>query len=270
MQSFDDLINFVMSKQVLGTIIVILVAFLIVLLLNKYISDRLKGKNSYEIKRRKTLIKLFQNIFKYIIFIVAFLIILNFFGVDTKSVIASLGVAGVIIGLALQDTVKDFIGGINLIFENYLAVGDYVNYNGFIGEVIELNLRTTKIKDFEGQVLIISNRNIDSIINISQKRSELYLNIDTAYEAEVLKTEKVLQKVLDQAIKDGLILPTSTYLGINELGSSSVKYLICIHCEPSNRFKVRREMLKRVKIAYEKNNIKIPYNQIEVHHGQDI
>lgn len=268
---FENILDFVLTKKVLGSAITILVAVILVRIFKNIISKVLiKGKTDYEIKRRKTIIELIGSIFKYIIYIIAGLIILDFYGVNTRSLIASIGVAGAVLGLALQDTLKDFIGGISLILENYLAVGDTVTYNDFTGEVIELGLRVTKIKKASGEVLVIANRNIDTIINLSQKKANLYLEIDTAYEEKENKVEKVLMKVLDDAIVEKLILPDSEYLGVNDLSASSVKYLVKINCNQNKRYEIRREMLKRIKLAYDKNNIKIPYNQIEVHHGQDV
>ncbi len=260
-----------MTKRILGSIITLIIAVILVSIIKSIISKILiTGRTQFEIKRRTTIISLFQNIVKWIIYAIAILIILDFWGVDTRSLIASLGIFGAVLGLALQDTVKDFIGGISLILENYLQVGDTVTYNNFTGEVIELGLRTTKIEGFNGEVLVVANRNINTIINASQKKAHLLLEIDTAYEEKVAKVEKVLKGVIADAIKDEIILEDSAYLGVNELSSSSVKYLINIHCHQNNRYIVKRVMLERIKLAYEKNNIKIPYNQIEVHHGQDI
>lgn len=271
MEFLQKALEFIMTKQIFGTALVILISYIVIHISNGFISKIfVTGKSSYEIKKRKTIIKLIQSIFKYVIIFLAILIILDFYGVNTKSLIASLGIAGAVIGLALQDTVKDFISGISLILENYLAVGDIVTYNDFTGEVIELGLRTTKIKAFNGEVLIVANHNIDTIINTSQKSSNLYLEIDTAYEAKCADVEKVLKEVIKKAVEDKLILPDSEYLGINELSAHSTKYMINIHCHQSKRYSVRRDILKRVKEAYEEHDIKIPYNQIEVHHGQDI
>lgn len=271
MEFFEKIIDVILTKQILGTAIVIVVTFILISLFNKGIEKiMIKGKTAFEIKRRRTIVKLFQSIFKYILIIIAFLIILDFYGVDTKSLIASLGVAGVVLGLALQDTVKDLISGTMLIMENYLAVGDTVTYNNFTGEVIELGLRTTKIKGFDGEVMIIANRNIDTIINASQKKATLYIDIPTAYEEKIEKVEKVLTDVINQALEDKVALDDSAYLGVNGLDSSCVNYLIYVVCKQDDRYKVKREILKRVKAAYDKNKIKIPYEQIEVHHGQDI
>lgn len=271
MEALTKIYEAIMTKRIFGSFLVIVITFILISIFNGIISNILiTGKTPFEIKRRKTIIKLFQSFFKYIIFAIAILIILDFYGVDTKSLVASLGVVGVVLGLALQDTVKDLISGVSLILENYLAVGDVVTYNDFTGEVLELGLRTTKIKKASGEVMIIANRNIDTIINSSQKKAHILLEIDTAYEVEAKKVEKVLKDIINKAIKEKLIIDDSSYLGINSLGESSVKYLISIHCEQTKRHQVRREMLLRIKTAYEKNNIKIPYNQIEVHHGEDI
>lgn len=268
---FEKLFDFIMTKRILGSVIVLVVTMILIKIFNNIISKILiTGKDQFEIKRRKTIIKLFQSFFKYILWTIALLTILDFYGVNTRSLIVSIGSIGVVLGLALQDTVKDLISGISLILENYLAVGDIVTYNDFTGEVLEIGLRTTKLKKASGEVMIIANRNIDTIINSSQKKANLLLEIDTAYEEECKKVEKVLKSVISESIKEGLIIEDSAYLGINDLSASSVKYLINIHCEQTKRMIVKRAILEKVKIAYEKNNIKIPYNQIEVHHGQDI
>ena len=271
MKFFEKLFDIIMTKQIFGTAVVILVTFLLISMFNKGIEKiMIKGKTAFEVKRRKTIVKLFQSIFKYVLIVIAFLIILDFYGVDTKSLIASLGVAGVVLGLALQDTVKDFISGIMLIMENYLAVGDTVTYNDFTGEVLELGLRTTKIKGFDGEVMIIANRNIDTIINASQKKADIYIDIPTAYEEDIDKVEKVLTEVVNKALEENVALPDSAYLGVNGFESSQVNYLIHVTCKQDDRYKVKREILKRVKVAYDKNHIKIPYEQVEVHHGKDI
>lgn len=271
MELLENVFDIFMTKRIFGSIMVIIISSIIVSLLNRIISKLLIiGRTQKEIKKRRTIVKLFQNFCKCFIWLIAFLTILDFWGVNTKSLIASLGVAGAVLGLALQDTVKDIICGITLILENYFAVGDIVTFNDFTGEVVELSIRTTKIKAFDGEVLVISNRNIDSIKNVSQQEANLLLDIDTAYEEKVEKVEKVLKEVIEQAIKENLISKESEYLGVNELDSSSVKYLIKIICNQNDRYIIRREMLKRVKLAYEANNIKIPYPQIEVHNGQKI
>lgn len=178
------IIEFAESVKFYGPIIVILGAIFIYSVISIVLNKAtIRGKTEYERKKRKTVILLFQNITKYVCLIFAILMILNIYGVNTSSIIAGLGIASVVIGLALQDALKDIISGINIIMDNYYVVGDYVKYGDFTGIITSFGLKSTKIKDFNGNVLNIANRNIDKIINISQERHVIYLRVPTAYEA---------------------------------------------------------------------------------------
>lgn len=272
MRLLNIVIKIVKSSKFYGPILVIIGAVFIYKLINKLFDKAsIRGKNEFEKKKRKTIISLFKNIIKYLIFIIACLIILNIYGVNTTSVLAGLGIAGVVIGLALQDALKDIIGGINIIMDNYYVVGDLVKINDFTGYVTHFGLKSTKIKSFAGEVLVIANRNIDKVINLSQQNAELYIRIPTAYECDHKKVEKVLNGVID-IIKeyDYVVDSKCYYAGIDELDSSSVNYMIVINCDNTKRYSLRREILTLVKDAYEKNDLKIPYNQLEVHNGYKI
>ncbi len=271
MDYFLFLLDILKKKQVYGVILVIAFSFLIYKFLLSVVKKIvIKGKTPIEIKRRKTIQILFENIILYVIFIIAILIILEIYGVDTKSLIASLGVAGVVLGLALQDTVKDIISGITIIMENYFVVGDYVTFGDFTGEIISLGLKSTKIKSINGDVLIIANRNISNIINQSQKLAGVIIDVPTAYEEKTEKVEKVLKEAIEQIKLIEGVSKESTYLGINELGSSAVNYRIKIVCRQGRKYDIKYESLKIIKQAYDKNKLKIPYEQIEVHNGKDI
>lgn len=272
MKLLNIIIKILKSSKFYGPILVILCSVCVYKLINKLFDKAsIGGKNDFERKKRKTIISLFKNITKYVILIIACLIILNIYGVNTTSVLAGLGIAGVVIGLALQDALKDIIGGINIIMDNYYVVGDLVKVNDFTGYVTHFGLKSTKIKSFAGEVLVIANRNIDKVINLSQQNAELYLRIPTAYECDHKKVEKVLNSVLDK-IKDYDYVVESKcyYAGIDDLDSSSINYMIVINCDNTKRYSLRREVLLLVKEAYEKNDLKIPYNQLEVHNGNKI
>ena len=107
------------------------------------------NKNSYNYKKTETFKVLIKNIIKYIIIIFLILSILTVYGVDVTSVLAGLGIVGVVLGLALQDLAKDIIAGFSIILENQYAIGDTISIGDFKGEVIFLGLKTTKIKNNE-------------------------------------------------------------------------------------------------------------------------
>ena len=267
MNFIDNIIKFIKSPKFYGPVIIIVVSIIIYTLISKAIDKATtKGKDSIEKKKRTTIILLFKNIVKYIIIILAVIGILSIYSINTGSLVAGIGVAGAVIGLAFQDALKDIIGGTNVILDNYYVVGDLVNYNDFTGTVIEFGLKSTKIQNPKGEVLIISNRNMDKIINLSQKKSILLLTIPTAYECDHKKVERILKEVLKKLIKNDNVHEDGTeYLGIDSFDSSSIGYLIKIKCTQGKQFEIKREAFKLIKEAYEKNNIKIPYNQMEVH-----
>lgn len=260
------ILDFLSKKQVYGTLIIIGVTIILFKLINSII-DRIaiKGKDELERKRRNTIVQIFKNIFKYILFIFMAIFLLNLYGVNTTSVIAGLGVAGVVLGFALQEALKDFINGISIIFDNYFVVGDIVTFENFTGTVIEFGLKTTKIKKVSGEVLVVANRYVDKIINISKEKATIVLNIPTAYEEKYEKVEKVLKETLEKSKELHKEITKVEYLGIENFKDSCIEYSIRITCLRETHWTIRREILKEIKKAYDKNKIKIPYNQLEVH-----
>ena len=185
-----SILKFLSKKEVYGTLLIIGITLILYRVINVLLDKVvIKGKDELDKKRRKTMIHIFKNVFKYVLFIFMAIFLLNLYGIDTTSVIAGLGVAGVVLGFALQEALKDIISGISIMFDDYFVVGDIVDYNGFVGTVIEFGLKTTKIKKATGEVMIIANRNIDKIINISKERATILLTIPTAYEEKYEKVE---------------------------------------------------------------------------------
>lgn len=266
-----SILKFLSKKEVYGTLIIIGVTLIIYRVINMILNKIvIKGKDELDKKRRNTIIQIFRNVFKYILFIFMAIFLLNLYGIDTTSVIAGLGVAGVVLGFALQEALKDIINGISIMFDDYFVVGDIVDYNGFTGTVVEFGLKSTKIKKITGEVMVLANRNIDKIINISKERATILLTIPTAYEEKYEKVEEVLKETLENAKKIYKDITEVEYLGIDKLNDSSVDYLIKITCKRETQWDIKRKILRDVKLAYDKNKIKIPYNQLEVHNGTKV
>ena len=226
-------------------------------------------KKSYNYKKLETFKVLIKNVFKYIILTFLTLSILTVYKVNISSILAGLGIAGIVVGLALQDLAKDLIAGFSIIVENHYAVGDTISINGFKGEVIFLGSKSTKIKSYEGDIKIIANRNATEVINYSMSNSLAIVDIDIAYEENNDNVEKILK---DLAQELSTTLPNLTgeveLLGIQELNSSAVRYRIIAPTKPMEHFGVERLIRKKVKMYLDKENIKIPYTQIEVHNGK--
>ena len=264
----------IMIPQIYLPIIYICIAVLINSMLKRLLDRIIKrkqenyNKNSYNYKKTETFKVLLKNIIKYIIIVFLILAILTVYGIDVTSVLAGLGIVGVVLGLALQDLAKDIIAGFSIILENQYAIGDTISISGFKGEVIFLGLKTTKIKNYEGQVKIIANRNATEVINYSMENSLAIVVVDVSYDEDSEKVEQVLNELAEELTR---ILPKLKgkveLLGIQELSSSSVRYRIIAPTISMEHFDIERKIRKSVKERLDKENIKIPYQQIEVHNG---
>ena len=264
-------INIITKKEVYGVIITIAISYFIYKTIAIVLENLINNtKNSFEVKKRKTVTNLFKNIAKVIIIASALLTILSIYGVNVKGMIAGLGVTATIIGLALQDTFKDIINGISIITENYFIVGDIVSYNGFTGEVIEFGFKSTKIKNVNGEVLIIANRNIMEIKNLSQKDQVVQIPISLPYGENIDKLEKIINKeIIPQIEKIENVTPeTATYLGISELADSSVNYLVQFKCKREKQWAAKREANRIILNTLNKNKVSVPFPQVEVHNGK--
>ncbi len=266
---FKTILNFISKKEVYGVIVTLAVSYFIYRTISIILEEVINfGRNPYEKKKRRTITKLFQNIAKYLILIIALLITLSIYGINVTSMVAGLGITATIIGLALQDTFKDIISGINIITENYFIVGDIVQYGTFTGEVTNFGLKSTKIKNANGEVLIVANRNIMEIKNLSQESHAVMINIPLPYEEDVEKVEKVITKNILPKVKNiENVDPNSVaYLGINELAESSINYLISYKCKRETQWQAKRDANRIIITELNKKNISVPYPQMEVHY----
>ena len=256
------------SKKILGPIIIIIVFFTINVLVNNIIKKILKTKLAHDEKRTKTLIGLISNIIKYFLLLIAILMILSIYGIDTSALITSLGVVGIVAGLAVQDLLKDFLAGISIIIENQYSVGDTVTINGFKGEVVGVGLKTTKLKAYTGEIKFISNRNIDEVINHSLASSLAIIDIPIPYEVDINKVEKILNdKCLELSKQLKNLKGKIEILGVEDLADSSVKIRIQAETKPLKQYEVKRQILKEIKEELDKHKISIPYNQVVIHNA---
>lgn len=188
---------------------------------------------------------------------------LKIYGIDTTSIIASLGVFAAVIGLAFQDIIKDLLAGVAILFDNKYAVGDTVSINGFQGTVIEFGLRTTKIKAFTGEVKSIGNSSFSEVINYNLSNCDIFLKLNVAYNTDIDKLEKVLESMREDILK---IENVKDYklLGVDELGDSSIVYAVDITCKAMTNYAIKREVLKMIKKKFDREGINIPYTTVDV------
>lgn len=259
-------------KIVLSPIFYILLGFLIYEIIRQLIKSAIARNNlkkHHHKKRMNTISSLLINVVKYIIIIIVFILILADFGVNVASLITGLGVTAALVGLAFQDLAKDFIAGISIILEDQYEIGDTVEVNGFKGEVVGLGLRSTRIKNFKGQTLIVANHTITQVINYNLYNNLAIVDVSIDYEEDLEKVEEVLNN-LSKRLKGKIpkAIGEMKVLGVNDLDSSSVIYRVTLETQPNEYASIQRIMRKEIKTELDKENIKIPFDQIEVHNGK--
>lgn len=263
------ILGLIVPKEVYMPIIIIVCAIIIQKVFNLIIKKALnpnKKRTKVDSRKISTLKSILTNIVKYVVWIIAILAILSVFGVDTAAIITGLGVASLVIGLAFQDILKDILAGVSILFENAFAIGDLVKIGDFQGTVIDIGLKTTKVQAYTGEVKIISNRNISEVINYSMDKTLAVVDIPVSYESKIEKVEKILM-VTAATIKEKIpsLVGDIELLGVQSLADSAVVFRLVGKCKPAKHFEVERQMRKEFKNSLDKNGIKIPYMQIEVH-----
>lgn len=260
------IVDFILSKKFYLPISYIIFGILLYAIICNVINKTLKVKNKHiNTKKQTTIVNLIKSVIKYIIAIIIVLMILSVYGIDTSSIIASIGVVGVVIGLAFQDTLKNLLSGISIIFDNHYMVGDIVEINGFKGEVISLGLQSTKIKSYTGEVFIIGNSLITSITNYSQSDSKLIIDIPVSYDTNINKLEKILTNLKEKIQNIASVKGNYELLGVDSFSSSAIIYKIALDCICNEQYGVKRKILKLIKEELDKNKVEIPYNKLDVY-----
>lgn len=246
--------DFIVTKEVIQPILIILVAIIayqvIIRVIKKLFSIKIKEVDN---RRKQTILGLIKNIIKYLFGIIAFMMILDVYGLDTKAILASFGIIGLVVGLALQDTIRDFLSGMSIILENQYRVGDIVTITGFKGEVVSLGLKTTRIKARNGEIKIVANRNISDIINHSLEKALAVVDIPFDNNISLEEAEKKIKKMCEELNKTTEeALGNITPLGVEKITTSGFDYRVVAFTDPLQNTVVERIIRKKVKEIFKK------------------
>ncbi len=194
--------------------------------------------------------------------IVPFILIVRIYHIPTTLVIYAIGLIGALLGLALQDTARDFIMSLHIIGNSYYNVGDVIEYNGIKGQVLSITASCTKIKDiFTEAEMTISNRNIIEVVKLSNQYD---IDIPLPYEVPVDVVFDTLREVSHQ-ISENKYIDRCEFLGLQEYAESAILYRLRIFAHPEVMAKSKRTANYIIKYNFEQCGIEIPYNQLDVH-----
>ena len=252
--------------NILKTIQIITIAWLLIIVI-RFILTKLLARTN----RGATIVKLMNSFIKYLVAIIAIMMILNAFGVDTATLLASAGLLSLIIGLGAQSLISDIIAGIFIVFEGEYQVGDIVIIDGWRGTVDEIGIRTTKIIDWQGNIKIVNNSAVSSIINQSKELSVTTCVVGIDYRESIPQVELLIKNNIER-IKQNIpeIVDGPYYKGVDSLGESSVNLLFIATVKEADYFVVQRALNREIKMLFDENNICIPFPQVTINNPGEI
>jgi len=222
-----------------------------------------------EVRREDTLIQIMSGTIKISTVVFVFLMILSEFGIDIAPLIAGAGVIGLAFGFGGQYLVKDVITGLFIILENQYRVGDVIEISGISGKVEDISLRVTILRDADGTVHHIPHGEVTTVSNMAKGFARVNMIIGVSYSDDLEKVQKVIDNVgiqlsEDPEFKDKIIDPIK-FIRIDSFGDSSVNLKVLGETKPLAQWEVAGEMRIRLKRAFNKEGIEIPFPQTVIH-----
>ena len=186
-------------------------------------------------------------------------------GVDTATLLASAGLLTFAVSLGAKDIVTDIISGLFIIFEGEFRVGDIIQVGGQRGTVMEIGVRTTKINDGNGNVLVLRNSNISNVVNMTKEHSYASVEVGIEYGESLERVESILSKELPN-IKRRLpaIIDGPFYKGVTMLADNSVNIKIVAECAEKDRSGLTNDLNREMKLLFDRYDISIPFPQVVV------
>ncbi len=242
--------------SVLGALLILFVGFMI----GGWARKRLIGMGQTYAHLDITLFNFLGNIARYIVIGFAFLFVLNTFGVQTTSFVAVIGAAGLAIGLALQGTLSNVAAGVMIVFFRPIKISDFVEVNGQMGTVKDITLNYTELAAVSNVQIIIPNSQVwgNTIINYSSyptRRAEWVFGV--GYGANLKLAEETIRTTIlaDPRAK----ADPEPFIQVNNLGDSSVDFLVRVWCDSGDYFTFQADMKRKVKEALDAAGVDIPF-----------
>lgn len=244
------------TSNVLIAILILLIGVFIANKVNKVINN---VGEKYE-NLDSTLFRFFGSLGKYVILAFVAIAVLNRFGVQTASIVALLGAAGLAVGLALQGTLSNLAAGVMLLIFRPYKVGDFIDAAGCFGNVEEIDLFTTILQTFDNQQIIIPNSQIwgSKIVNHSHHNVRgVDMKFGVAYKEDTDVVRGIINSVLES--HPHILKSPAPFVEVETLNDSSVDFLVRPFCEGEHYFDVLYSIPEQIKKALDAEGIEIPF-----------
>jgi small conductance mechanosensitive channel len=272
------------AVQVLPSLVLLVVVFIVTLKiinyfvgkLKKLIIERAKKSEPETIteteKRINTLMNILKGTAKIILWIMFVMIFLKKINLDIGPLLAGAGIVGLAVGFGAQELVRDFISGFFILLENQIREGDVAIIDGKGGLVERIELRTITLRDLSGVVHVFQNGKINTLSNMTKEWSAMVLDIGVAYKENSDKVMEVMREVGDKLKNDpdfaDNFIDSIEIFGVDQFGDSAVVVKARLKTKPGMQWATGREYRKRLKIAFDEQNIEIPFPHTTLYWGE--
>ena len=254
---------------IIGYVISIFVVKFLTMRFVKLVEDEDRSTRNERERRADTIVSII-NTTSWIFFgIIALFTVLREFNVNITPLLTGAGVAGLAIAFGAQSVIKDFLYGFFLLAEDQIRVGDVVKLGEHSGVVERITIRTTRLRSLDGNVHIIPNGEINTVVNMTHGWSRALVDVDVAYKEDLDRVIAIMKDVAEGLKKEDkykkFIIESPHVLGVEKLGDSGITIRLIIKTTPLKQWEIKRELRKRIKNAFDRAGIEIPFPQMVIH-----
>lgn len=219
--------------------------------------------NDAQRQKRLTLIPLMRSFAKYFVYFTGGVTILKLIGIDPAPILAGAGIIGIAVGLGAQNIINDIVCGFLILFENYYLVGDYIDVGKLEERTVEgiveaIELRTTHVRHPDGQLQIIRNGDIGSIINFSKQYIYARVEVSIPYDSNLDRVYRVVERIGEQLkIDEQDVLEPTRVAGIEHFGENHLLLLTLTKVKPGQHLRIQRVLRKILKETFSQEKIEI-------------
>ena len=221
--------------------------------------------------RAQTMAFMIIKIMALIIWIIAIVMILGVFKVNTSALLATLGVASLGLGLAVQNVIRDYIQGFFIVMEDWYRIGDWVTITGMEGEVEKIDSRCTVLREINGTMHVIPNSQIPFASNQTRDWARINLYVTVAYKENISHVYDTINKVCEELKHDpnfgSSLTSIPSAMRVSDLGDHGVDICIRGYTKPGEQWGLTGELRKRIKNRFDLEGIEIPWPHTKVYFG---
>jgi small-conductance mechanosensitive channel len=261
-------IEFVSPLAAYGPVMVQIIGIIFLSRVFAVVSDLVIGRffsgaersSELDRQRQRTLMPLVRSFFKYAIYFIAFVLVLRAMGINPAAILAGAGIVGIVVGLGAQPLINDLVSGFFILFENIYLVDDWIETETARGRVEGIDIRTTRIRDPNGQLHILRNGQLNKVINYSKTYTYAVVEVGVAYDSNLDHVYSVLKKAGEELKKqDTNVLEATQVQGLENFGESELLIRTTTRVKPGRHLEVARRFRKMIKEAFDKEGIEIPF-----------